>query len=127
MKMRRETAKSGGGRLQYSVQLTFFAIYFIFIALMTGLLNTYPTIGARDAAFASKKSLMINQASIMSSSLSALERLGAENVRQVMELIDVNAFDRVLVTDETGLALYDTAAADNAEGRYVPEFLCYSV
>lgn len=119
MKKRTEMEKKSAGKIQYSVQLMFFAIYFIFIALMTGLLNTYPTISARDAAFASKKSLMINQASIMSSSLSALEQLGAENVRQVMELIDVNAFDRVIVTDGTGLALYDTAPSDSAVGRYV--------
>jgi signal transduction histidine kinase len=106
------------GKIKYSVQLTFFTIYFLFVALMVGLLNTYPTISSREAVFSAKRGLMLSQSSVMASSLSALESLGQENVGQVMELIDVNAFDRVMVTDESGRILYDTAQTENAEGKY---------
>lgn len=94
---------------KYSVQLTFFAIFFLFIALMIGLLNTYPTISSRDIVFSNKQEAMMSQISVMSTSLSALEQLSGENVGSVMELVDVNAFDRVLVTDEQGRIIYDSA------------------
>lgn len=110
--------RDSSGKIQYSVQLTFFTIYFLFIALTVGLLNTYPIISSRDAVFSAKRGMMINQASVMASSLSALEELDAANVQQVMELVDVNAFDRVLVSDADGLVLYDTADSGGAAGRY---------
>ena len=110
--------RDSSGKIQYSVQLTFFTIYFMFIAFTVGLLNTYPIISSRDAVFSAKRGMMINQASVMASSLSALEELDAANVQQVMELVDVNAFDRVLVSDADGLVLYDTADSGGAAGRY---------
>ena len=105
-------------KIKYSVQFTFFAISFLFVALMIGLLNTYPTTGSRDVVFSTKQSLMLSQVSLMSSSLSALDELDEENVHQVMELMDVNSFDRVVVTDESALVLYDSAVLDKARGKY---------
>jgi len=110
--------KDNNGKIKYSVQLTFFVIYFLFIAVMTGLLNTYPTISSRDAVFSTKQSMMLSQATVMASSLSALESFSGENVEQVMELVDVNSFDRVIVTDAGAMTLYDTAQAEGAPGRY---------
>lgn len=110
--------KDQNGKIKYSVQLTFFIICFLFIALMTGLLNTYPTISSRDAVFSTKRSMMLSQATVMASSLSALESLSGEGVSSVMELVDVNSFDRVIVTDERAMALYDTADTDSSLGRY---------
>lgn len=94
---------------KYSIGLVFIAIFFTFIALMTGLLNTYPTISSRDIVFSNKQASIMNQISVMSTSLSALERLSTEGVSSVMELIDVNSFDRVMVTDAHGSVIYDSA------------------
>ena len=95
-------------KIKYSVQMTLILIFFLFIVVSVGLLNTYPTISSRDAVFSAKQSALTNQATIMSASLSALERLSAEGVEQVMALIDVGEFDRVIVTDQEALVLYDT-------------------
>ncbi len=94
---------------KYSVQLTFVSIFFLFIALAIGLLNTYPTISARDIVFANKQETMLSQISVMSSSLSGLEKLSVEGVNQVMELVDVYEFDRVIVTDAGASILYDSS------------------
>ena len=110
--------KDQNGKIKYSVQLTFFIIYFLFIALMTGLLNTYPTISSRDAVFSTKQSMMLSQTTVMASSLSALESLSGENVTQVMELVDINSFDRVIVTDANAMTLYDTTQTSGSLGRY---------
>lgn len=102
---------------KYSVQFTFVTIFFLFIALTIGLLNTYPTISSRDIVFSNKQGSMLSQVSVMSTSLSALEKLSAEGVDQVMELVDVNAFDRVIVTDDEARILYDTAVSGTG-GNY---------
>ena len=61
---------------------------------------------------------MQSQGLVISSSLSALESLSSEAVTQVMELLDVTPLTRMLVTDPSGLILYDTSEDDNAAGRY---------
>jgi len=96
-------------KIKYSVRLTFVTIFFLFIALSIGLLNTYPTISSRDIVFANKRETMLSQISVMSSSLSALENLSVEGVHQVMELVDVYEFNRVIVTDADSQILYDSA------------------
>ena len=102
------------GKIKYSVQFTFLGIFFLFIAVSTVLLNTFPTISSRDVVFSSKQSALMNQATVMSSSLSGLERLSADGVEQVMELIDVGEYDRVMVTDRSGTVLYDTGNDESA-------------
>ena len=94
---------------KYSVQLTFLVIFFVFIALSIGLLNTYPTVSARDIVFSSKRESMQNQIYFLSSSLGGLEALEKQNVNQVMSLVDVSEFDRVLITDGLARILYDSS------------------
>ena len=72
---------------KYSVQLSFVSIFVLFIALAIYLLNTYPTISSRDIVFSSKRETMLSQASVMSSSLSGLEKLSSDGVEQVIENI----------------------------------------
>ena len=100
-------------KIKYSVRMTFVTIFFLFIAMSIGLLNTYPTISSRDIVFANKRETMLGQISVMSSSLSGLESLSVEGVKQVMELVDVYEFDRVVVTDDNSRILYDSSG----EGR----------
>ena len=103
-------------RVKYSVQGTFIIIFFLFIVLMIGLLNTYPTTTSRDAVFSAKQGSMMNQASVISMSLSVLEVLEEENVGEAMHLLDVNAFNRVVVTNGEGTIIYDTSIAENGLG-----------
>ena len=100
------------GKRKYSVQLAFVGLFTAFIALSIGLLNSYPTISSRDIVFANKQETMLSQVSVMSSSLSGLEKLSIEGVTQVMELVDVYEFDRVIVTDGGAGILYDSSAED---------------
>lgn len=106
------------GKRKYSVQLQFVATFSLIILGLLALLNTYPLIVFRDLIFDSKQSSMQSQASVMSSALSPLETLAADNVRQVMELMDVVSLSRVVVTDEAGLILYDTSELNPKTGRY---------
>ena len=98
----------GKPKIKYSVQMTFVTIFFVFIAVAIGLLNIYPTTSARDIVFSTKQSALMSQASVMSSSLSALERLSPDGVEQVMRLMDFEDYARVIVTDADGGILYDS-------------------
>lgn len=107
-------------KIKYSVQLTFITIFFLFIAVSISLLNIYPTTSARDIVFSTKQSVLMSQASVMSSSLSALERLSPDGVKQVMQLLDFEDYARVVVTDEKGEVLFEHSrqreAAESMQG-----------
>ena len=107
-------------KIKYSVQLTFITIFFLFIAVSISLLNIYPTTSARDIVFSTKQSVLMSQASVMSSSLSALERLSPDGVEQVMQLLYFEDYARVVVTDEEGEILFEhlrkNEAAESMQG-----------
>ncbi len=112
-----EKAEKKRIKVKYSVQAAYITIFFVFIVLMIGMLNTYPTITSRNAVFSTKQVSMMNQASVISMSLSVLETLNEENVPEAMQLLDVNAFDRVAVTDGRAEVIYDTAVTGNEFGQ----------
>lgn len=105
-------------KLKNSVQLKFAAYFTALIVVLLVVLNTYPLYSSRDIVFSEKESALVNRAAVVSSSLSLLETLSSDSARQVMGLLDVNDLTRIMVTDNTGLILYDTAGEDNAVGRY---------
>lgn len=95
-------------KIKYSVQMTFVTIFSVFIAVTIAMLNIFPTTSARDIVFSSKQSSLMGRTSVISASLSALEKLSGEGVSQVMSLIGADSFDRIVVTDQEGTILYDT-------------------
>ena len=99
------------------VQFKFVGLMAALIAVLFGLLNTYPLITSRDLVFSEKKSSLTSQASVMASSLSSLEKLTKESVSEVLNLLDMAGLDRIIVTDAKGVAIYDTASKDNVAGR----------
>ena len=95
-------------KIKYSVRVVFIAIFFCFLVVAVGMLNIYPTTTARDVVFSTKQSDLMSRSSVMSVSLAALERLTPDGVAQVMGLVGAGDYDRVVVTDQDGLVLYDT-------------------
>ncbi len=93
---------------RYSVQLQFAAYFFLLTVVLLALLNTYPLRASRDVVFSEKESALMSRASVLSSSLSLMETLTADNTRQVLSLLDTTGLERVLVTDPDGAPLYDT-------------------
>ena len=106
-----------------SVQLKFAATFLILIAALLVMLNIYPTTISRDLVFSSKEASMKSQAGVMASALSTPDDLTGDSVSEVLSLLDIRSATRVLVADDTGLVLYDTARLDPAVGRYflIPE------
>ena len=101
-----------------SVRFKLAAAFSLFTAALLLFVNIYPILVSRDMVISAKQSALQSQGSVISSSLSALEVLTAESVEQVVNLLDVAPVTRMLVTDQTGLILYDTDQDDSAVGRY---------
>ncbi len=85
------------------------AAFTLFTAALLLFLNVYPIQVSRDRVFAAKRTALQSQGSVISSSLSALEKLTTDSVSQVMELLDVTPVTRMLVTDRSGRIVYDAA------------------
>ena len=120
-----------------SVQLKFALTFMVLIAALLVMLNIYPTIVSRDLVFSAKETSLQSQAGVMSSALAGPDALSEETVREIMGLLDLRSLTRVIVTDTSGLILYDTSRLDPAAGRYAlfsevaralgGEVVCHSV
>lgn len=100
-----------------SMQFKYAVIYLIVVAAVAVLMNTYPVIMAQNMVFQSKQTALTSQANLAASALSA-ETLTPEGVEQAMLLLDDLSANRVLVTDASGMILYDTSELDPSVYRY---------
>ena len=91
-----------------SLRFRFFAFIAALLLVLLVLLNTYPLLSSRDAVFEEKRSAMTGQAAVIASSLAGLDRLSGDSIGEVLTILDISGYDRVLVTDETGEVLYDS-------------------
>ena len=64
-------------------------------------------------------SILQASASAINTAVAGLEELTEENVAQAMEAVEIDGVSRAVVTDENGLALYDTREVGSAAGYYV--------
>ena len=82
----------------------------VIIAALLILINTYFLTASRDMIFASKRTMLQNKASIVTTSLAAMDSLNPDNVAQLMELLDIpSSMDHITIIDANGETLYDTA------------------
>ena len=83
------------------------------------LMNTYPLLVSEDLVFRAKHTALQASASAINTPVAGLEELTEENVAQAMEAVEIDGVSRAVVTDENGLALYDTREVGSAAGYYV--------
>jgi len=105
--------KTGRISFFHSVQLKYALTYLLLIALVLVLMNTYPLLMAEDMVYKSKESSLKRQALAIGAALGATQALTPEGVEQAVSLLEELSATRILVTDATGLILYDTSEIDN--------------
>ncbi len=93
-----------------SLQTKYAMIYFLVVAAVLLLMNTYPVLSSQDMIFQSKYPSLQNQASVISSALAGPDSLTTERVERVMEALGHTSLARVLVTDPEGVILYDSGS-----------------
>lgn len=106
------------GRLKVtrSLQLRLALGYAFIIAALLILLNTYPLLMSQNLMFRSQQTALQNQAVLITNTLTTADELTPETVEQAITPLDDLEVQRVLVTDQAGLVLYDTEGA--LTGKY---------
>ncbi len=98
-------------RLQVKYALSYLAL----LAAVLALLNTYPLIASQNLLISSKEDSLRSQTAVMASALMELESLSADQVARVMNMLDNMGLERILVTDPSGLILYDSLTQEDQE------------
>ena len=101
-----------------SIQAKYALTYLLVVAAILIVLNTYPVLMAENMVFTSKESTLTRQALVIGSTLAVSENLTRESVEQTMALLEEAQGTRVLVTDASGLIIYDSSTLDNRLGDY---------
>ena len=101
-----------------SIQVKYALTYLLIVAVIVLVLNTYPLLMAQDMVFSSKESNLKRQALTIGSALAVSESLTKEGVEQAMTLLEDMQVTRVLITDASGLILYDSSSLDSRKGDY---------
>ena len=90
-----------------SIRFKIIAFISALLGLLLILLNTYPIMASRDRVFQEKKNALSAQTVVVASSLSSLENPGQESIGDVLKLLDISGFDRIVAVDSEGTVLYD--------------------
>lgn len=115
---RDRVSDDGGTPLFRSLQTKVAMTYIVVIASVLILLNTYPVLVSQDMVFKSKQTSLQSQALVIASALAVSETLTVDGVKQAMLLLDDMSLTRIIVTDPSGLILYDTAQNEDTLYRY---------
>ena len=95
------------------LQVKFAFSYLLIIASVLGFLNTYPVLASQDLVFKAKQVSLLSSASVISSSISLLGEVTSDGVSQVMDMLDEGSFSRVIVTNPSGLIVYDSQSTSD--------------
>ena len=85
------------------------------MVLLLLLLNLFPIVSSRDAVFQEKERSISGKASVLSTSLAKLDKPDRDSVAEVLGLLDITGFERTVVVDEVGEAVYDSAGSQAGE------------
>ena len=115
----RKTSLGGYGNTQYYYAITYIAITFVVLLI----LNIYCSNASQKLFYQSKEASMLEKCHLAADEISQLEVLNTSTITGVISQMDSITSSRLIVTDHTGLALYDSQEV--AVGRYIlfPEVL----
>ena len=101
--------------LQFKIGLSYILVILAVLAVM----NTYPLMASHRMIVTSKVSALKSSADTMAAALSGLDELTEDNVAAALALVEVTGVSRAIITDSSGLILYDTREVGNATGYHV--------
>ncbi len=117
MQNKKDEAKRNIRKHLTGVRFKFVGLTTALVVILLALLNSYPIRSSRDLVFSEKQTAMTNQAGTAASSLASLDHLSRESIAEVLNLLELDNYERVLVTNEKGRVLYDSAAEENQTGQ----------
>lgn len=106
-------------------QLKYAMMYILITSVVLVFLNLYAASTMRNLVFRSKQTSLEDRVQMAAAAFSELDTLQQEDAERVMAQMGSLNVTRVLVTDASGLVIYDTMEEDSALGQYalVPEIV----
>lgn len=100
----------------HSSQLRYAVIYVIITALALCFLNIYAANTSRKLVFRTNQTAILDRALLISSSYPQSEVITREVADQAVHVLDEKNYDRIVITDNAGVAIYDSLKVGNEEG-----------
>ena len=106
-------------------QLRYAIIYVLVTSITLVILNIYCSGLSRELFYKSKEAAMIEKCQLAANEISELEIINSSTVADAIDQMGSLKVNRLLVTDHTGLTIYDSSA-QAASVRYglLPEIIC---
>ena len=86
-------------------QLRYAIIYVIITALALCFLNIYAARTSRNLVFRANESAVMERARVIAASFQDLDSVTEEDARQAVLVLGPQSYDRIVITDEAGLAV----------------------
>lgn len=96
-------------------------MYVLITSVVLLFLNLYAGSTTRSLTYNSKAAMLKDKVLLASTALSEQQELTADNIRQTITQMGSLNVTRILVTDETGLILYDKARTSEGQYAILPE------
>ena len=90
-----------------SLRVQFMAFTASLLVILLVMVNTFPITTSRDRVFEEKRRSLGSQAAVVASSLASLDAPGRDSIRDILVLLDISGFARIVVVDDGGNILYD--------------------
>ena len=114
-----KTASRGYGSTQFRYAMTYVVITFVVLLF----LNIYCSISCQKAFFESKKSAMTEKCLLAADEISTLDILNPTTVSAVVSQMENLTNTRLIVTDQSGLVLYDSREESVGTFALFPEII----
>ena len=111
--------KNKSVRLYGSAQTQFALINVIITLLVLMFLNVYTSETSHQLFYQSKETAMIEKCQLAASEISELEIINTATVTETISRLGSLRVTRLIVTDQTGLAIYDSLSMNSTVGKYV--------
>ena len=95
-----------------SIRAKFYCFIAVLLMILFVCMSYLPLKSSRDAVFEEKKSSLSSQGNAIASSLSRLDRLNEDSIAELLRLLDMSGYFRIVVTDEGGNPIYDSLSSD---------------
>ena len=115
--------RSVAGRYTNS-QLRYAIIYVLVTSIALVILNIYCSGISRELFYKSKEAAMIEKCQLAANEISELEIINSSTVADAIAQMGSLKVNRLLVTDHTGLTIYDSTQPSPAQYGLLPEVIC---
>ncbi len=110
---KRKPFRYGSSHLQYAVT----NIVITFVVLL--FLNIYASGTNQQLIYQNKKNSLLSKCQMVSAEIATLEVLNSTNAASTISQMGPLLVDRIIITDHTGLSVYDTAALEKSGTQYM--------